>query len=228
MRSLREYKGYTIEKITNRDWFVWTPDGDAVYDDGDRVPMTLKSAKAVVDRDIENKEASKGYAQKILDNVNAAIKELEAAKKMRYNEFWDEYHHIGSRITEYGWSPSRRMFNIGAVCDELSIFDWWNDSLSMSQLKAMRSFLKTAIKLGFAGYVCFKVGAAGCSHGMWAHKNESTDGYSPDGDVLFHSFRSGDNYWDMSIDGEWLHDKYATEEDRCPDFTLDQIKAELA
>ena len=114
------------------------------------------------------------------------------------------------------------------IYSALSIFDWWNEKLSLSQLKQMKNFLNTAIKLGFTGYVCFKVGAAGCSHGMWAHKEETTDGYSPDGDVLFHSFRSGDNYWDMQLDGEWMHEKYATEEDRCPDFTLKQIKAELA
>ena len=93
----------------------------------------------------------------------------------------------------------KKVFKISAVFDELSIFDWWNDTLSINQLKQMRTFLQQAIKLGFTGYVCFKVGASGCSHGMWAHKSESTDGYSPDGDCLFHSFRSGDNYFDMHL-----------------------------
>lgn len=164
-------------------------------------------------------------AQEILDNVNKAIAELDAAKKMSYNEFWSA---PSQRIKEYGYSASRRMFNISEVCDELSIFDWWKDTLSMSQLNEMKNFLTTAIKLGFTGYVCFKVGAAGCSHGMWAHKEGSITGYSPDGDVLFHSFRSSDNYWDMKINDEWLHEKYRTDEDPCPDFTLRQIKAELA
>ena len=62
--------------------------------------------------------------------------------------------------------------------EELSIFDWWNTYLSVSQAKQMRSFLKEAIKLGYTGYVCFRVGASGCSHGMWAAKEETTDGYN--------------------------------------------------
>ena len=61
-----------------------------------------------------------------------------------------------------------RRFRIYSVCNELSIFDWWNEYLSVSQLKQMRKFLETAITMGYAGYVCFKVGAAGCSNGMWA------------------------------------------------------------
>lgn len=72
--------------------------------------------------------------------------------------------------------------------------------------------------------MCFKVGAAYCSHGMWAHKEESADGYSPDGECLFHSFRSGDNYYDAKLaDGEWMHEKY---EDRY-EFSLKEVKAEL-
>lgn len=112
-------------------------------------------------------------------------------------------------------------FRISAVCEELSIFDWWNDYLSLSQLKQMQKFLKTACELGYNGYVCFKVGAAGCSHGMWAHKEETKDGYSPDGECLFHSFRSGDNYWDCKLaDGRWMHDIH---EDRF-EFTLKEVK----
>ena len=91
----------------------------------------------------------------------------------------------------------------------------------------MKKFLETSILLGFDGYACFKVGAKYCSHGMWSHKEKSTDGYSPDGDCLFHSFRCGDNYWDAELNGEWLHRKYATKEDSCPELTLKQIKKEL-
>lgn len=153
-------------------------------------------------------------ASQVLVAVDNAIEELA-------NEMPDY-----ERIVWKGYS-GKKVFKMSAVCDELSIFDWWNDTLSISQLKQMRTFLQQAIKLGFTGYVCFKVGASGCSHGMWAHKTESTDGYSPDGDCLFHSFRSGDNYFDMQLNGVWMHDKYATEENPCPDFTLKQIKEEL-
>lgn len=155
-------------------------------------------------------------ATQVLENINNCIKELEDNRSLYYKQPRQMY---GRGYT--------KVFRISKVCEELSIFDWWNETLSMSQLKQMRHFVETAIKLGFTGYVCFKVGAAGCSHGMWAYKNESTTGYSPDGDVLFHSFRSGDNYYDAKINGQWMHDKYATEENRCPDFTLKQIKEEL-
>lgn len=166
---------------------------------------------------------SKGMnAAMVLKNINKAIAELEAQGTIGAKRDYNRFKHIGYDYTK-GF-----LFRIDSVYEELSIFDWWNDTLSMSQLKQMKKFVETAISLGFTGYVCFKVGAKGCSHGMWAHKNESTDGYSPDGDTLFHSFRSGDNYYDMELDGVWMHDKYATEDNDCPDFNLKQIKAELA
>ena len=116
-----------------------------------------------------------------------------------------------------------RRWRIYSVCNELSIFDWWNEYLSVSQLKQMRKFLETAIKMGYTGYVCFKVGAAGCSNGMWAHKQESEDGYSPDGERLYHSFVSGANDWDVKLaDGTWLHDR----DGRC-NHSLKEVKAAL-
>lgn len=100
-----------------------------------------------------------------------------------------------------------KSWRIDDVCNELGIFDWWVDNLSRTKLKEMRSFLNTAISLGYDGYVCFKVGAKYCSHGMWAYKKESTDGYSPDGGCLFHSFRTGDNFWSICWDdGKWCLD----------------------
>lgn len=97
-----------------------------------------------------------------------------------------------------------RSYRIIDVYDELSIFDWWNERLSKSQLMDMRKFLKEAIKLGYTGYVCFKVGATGCANGMWAHKAESTDGYSPKGECLYKSFTPAYNYWSVkSADGKW-------------------------
>ena len=111
------------------------------------------------------------------------------------------------------------------VCEDLSIFDWWNDYLSISQLKQMQKFLKVAEELGYNGYVCFKVGAAGCSHGMWAHKEESVDGYSPDGECLYHSFRSGDNYYDCKLpSGEWMHQQSGGNKF---EFTLKEVKEAL-
>lgn len=96
-------------------------------------------------------------------------------------------------------------YKIADVCDELSIFDWWNDYLSKSQLADMRRFLKEAIKLGYTGYVCFKVGATGCANGMWAHKEETTTGYSPDGECLYKSFTPAYNYWSVkTASGEWV------------------------
>lgn len=144
-------------------------------------------------------------AKEVLANVVAMIAEGEA------------YNAENKR-----WRQKIR-WKIYDVCDRLSIFDWWNEYLSVSQLKQMRKFLETAITMGYTGYVCFKVGAAGCSHGMWAHKQESEDGYSPDGECLHHSFRSGDNYWDVQLpNGKWLGDI-----DGKVEHTLKEVKAAL-
>lgn len=91
-------------------------------------------------------------------------------------------------------------FRMDDVYDELSIFDWWTDELGISRLEDMRKFLREAIKLGYTGYVCFKVGMSGCANGMWAHKKESTDGYSPDGPTLYKSFTPDYEYWSVMDD----------------------------
>ena len=94
------------------------------------------------------------------------------------------------------------------VYESLSIFDWWPEILSLSRMKDMRTFLRTAKALGFDGYVCFKVGSEGCASGMWAYKAESEDGYSPKGcEFMYRSFQSKNNYWDViSADYEHLTD----------------------
>ena len=85
---------------------------------------------------------------------------------------------------------------IKKVYDELSIFDWWNEYLSLTQLQDMQKFLREAIKLGYTGYVCFKVGATGCAKGMWANTEPTTTGYSPNGCAfLYKSFTPAYNYW---------------------------------
>lgn len=93
-----------------------------------------------------------------------------------------------------------------SVCNELSIFDWWTDYLSKSKLQEMRQFLSEAIKLGYTGYVCFKVGAKGCANGMWAHTADCTpEGYSPSGcPTLYRSFTPSYRYWNVTDkDGNW-------------------------
>ena len=98
---------------------------------------------------------------------------------------------------------------IRLIYDELSIFDWWPENLTVSHLKQMRSFLKEAIKLGYNGYVCFKVGASGCANGMWAYKEDGKPDekgyvYSPDGDAIYRSFSPDYTYWSYYKDGKWL------------------------
>ena len=94
------------------------------------------------------------------------------------------------------------------VYDDLSIFDWWPERLTLTHMKQMRTFLREAIKLGYTGYVCFKVGASGCANGMWAHKEEGKvegkDVYSPDGDALYRSFTPDYTYWAFEKDGKWF------------------------
>ena len=116
--------------------------------------------------------------------------------------------NVEELIAKMEESPYRHGHKVDmwSVCESLGIFDWWRNELSLSQLKQMRSFLKTTIKLGFDGYACFKVGAAECAHGMWANKEKSTTGFSPDGACIFHSFRSGDNYWGYcDSNNNWRH-----------------------
>lgn len=99
-------------------------------------------------------------------------------------------------------------YKIREVCKELSIFDWFKANLFVSNLEEMRAFLREAIKLGFTGYCCFKVGATGCANGMWAYTVESENGYSPNtGDILYRSFTPDEIYWSAEIGGKWLdHD----------------------
>ena len=123
------------------------------------------------------------------------------------NKMIEEY----SDEAEKSWSGKTKGYLMDKIYDRLSIFDWWVSHLSLSKLKDMKKFLEVAIKLGFKGYVCFKVGATGCSNGMWAHKAESTDGYSPKGDCIYKSFTPAYNYWQIQKDDVWLpgdDDKY--------------------
>ena len=107
---------------------------------------------------------------------------------------------------EAGWSiPIMRCY------DRFSIFDWWPERLTVAHMKQMRTFLNEAIKLGYTGYVCFKVGASGCANGMWAYKKESTDGYSPKGVAIYRSFTPDYTYYGFCDDEEvWYpaSDKY--------------------
>ena len=133
-------------------------------------------------------------ASEILNNVNKCLEELEISG-------------YGKRTTYKGTNVC---FLVREVCEELSIFDWWRDELSKSQLLQMKRFLKTAIKLGFDGYVCFQVGAACCSNGMWAYKEEGkvegSSVYSPDGDAIYRSFTPDYTYWSFNKNGKWLPD----------------------
>lgn len=97
-----------------------------------------------------------------------------------------------------------RAYYISDVCHDLSIFDWWHDRLSISQLKQMEGFLKAAIRMGYDGYACFKVGAEGCASGMWAYKVMSLDGRSPDdAEFIYRSFQARHNYWEhYTADGQ--------------------------
>lgn len=139
------------------------------------------------------KDYTKYNADNVLKKVNYYIDLLE---KKKYKQLYDIAHFPYNKIL------------IRKVCDDLSIFDWWKETLSVSNLKDMRKFLKEAIKLGFTGNVCFKVGVSGCANGMWAHVEESKDGYSPDCDFLYKSFTPEYNCWDFSINGKLATKEY--------------------
>lgn len=169
---------------------------------------------------------TKSYASKnaaaVLEQVKAHLQELDEKNSKGWVQGeYNRYTHRGYD-THKGWA-----FRMDSVYEALSIFDWWNETLSTFQLKQMQKFIEQAIKLGFTGYVCFKVGAAGCANGMWAYTEETTDGYSPEeGDTLYHSFVSGENYWDVEINGEWLHEKMLHPHQNYR-FTLAQVKEAL-
>lgn len=97
-----------------------------------------------------------------------------------------------------------RRVSVEDTFETLSIFDWWKDHLTLSDLVDMKTFLRTAIDNGFTGYVCFKVGITGCSNGMLAYKEQSQDGYAPDGDVMYRSFTPAYTSWSVKVDGKWI------------------------
>lgn len=141
-------------------------------------------------------------AKPVLEVVENYLRELEEEK---------ERYHCYMKL------------NIRKHWRELSIFDWWKDGLSISDLKNMHDFLTTAIEMGFTGYVCFKVGASGCANGMWCHKDVSTDGYSPDGDFVYRSFTPDYVEWDACINDEILFAHKTEKKTR----TLRNLKKEL-
>ena len=153
-------------------------------------------------------------AEVILQNIENAIAELESIQGSALNPNHDRYFRTS-------WKNDKYAFKINAVYKELSIFDWWGKTLSLSQLKQMKNFVKSAIKLGFTGYTTFKVGEKGCSHGMWVAKEESEDGYNPDCDTLFHSFRNDTNYYDVELNGKWMSKLFDKKYD---ELKLDDIK----
>ena len=91
MRDFREYRGYTIEKMTNRDWFVMTPDAQAVFTPAGRVPLTLKEAKATVDRDIRVKEFAAGMYEELrveISECGLEHDEIVEAVRMKHGSEW--------------------------------------------------------------------------------------------------------------------------------------------
>lgn len=138
----------------------------------------------------------KNNVREILENVQNCINELEELKRNR------SYDYDYKRVERTGWDRLSYQFKTRAVYEELSIFDWWTDKITISRLKDMEKFLKVALDLGYEGYCCFKVGVSGCANGMWAHKEETTDGFSPDGAFLYKSFTPVYNYWDEYVGEE--------------------------
>lgn len=139
-------------------------------------------------------------AKNVLANVEKHIDWLEHPEKSEV-EISGYIRLQDGSLVESPYHGKRHYFDMRDVCEDLSIFDWWNDKLSMSQLKDMRKFLREAIKLGYTGYACFKVGATGCANGMWVNKKESTNGYSPDGACIYKSFTPDYECWSVSPDG---------------------------
>lgn len=137
---------------------------------------------------------------------------------MENNKYRCNAQDVLDRVEEFLDRPqSRFCISDPNVYKPLSIFDWWPDYLNKSKLLEMRQFLKEAIKLGYTGYVCFKVGATGCANGMWAYTLDCRpDGYAPDGcPALYRSFTPAYRYWDVTDkEGHWGWEAQYEIEDR--------------
>lgn len=107
------------------------------------------------------------------------------------------------------------------VRGELGIIDWWKATLTTKQLKAMKSFLAQAVKMGFDGHACFIVGVKGCTSGMWAYRNDI-----PCGDFIYRTFQSGKNHYNAVIDGEYVTSKNGIEYDEIN--TVAKLRAAMA
>lgn len=80
----------------------------------------------------------------------------------------------------------------------LNIVDWYVSQMSQAHFRAMKSFCRTAMKMGYDGKVEFVVGAKGTSSGMWAYKQDGSED-----NVLYRSFTPSDNYWRVCVNGKW-------------------------
>lgn len=88
MRDIREYRGYTIEKITAKDWGVKDRTGRFVYTSENRIPRTLKEAKATVDADIRRTEFVESmFAELCVDISDSELEmdEIIYAVENKYN-----------------------------------------------------------------------------------------------------------------------------------------------
>ena len=100
---MKEYKGYTIEQITRRDWMVKDGNGETVRTEDDRpTTRTLKEAKEMIDRITEEngmnnlKEAFKAFeeAEEKHNKIDEAYEadpeneEIEKAWDEAYEEWW--------------------------------------------------------------------------------------------------------------------------------------------
>lgn len=123
-------------------------------------------------------ESSRDYSNTVPANVIAKIDELLSLEGTKYGVPCD------------------------VASDTLSVFDWFKDRLTVSDLRKMKTFLKQAVSLGFDKYCCFKVGTSGCANGMWAMDVPTTNGYSPDGGkTLYHSFTPDYSYYTVDLGG---------------------------
>ena len=123
-----------------------------------------------------------------LQTVNHLIEGLQDETKLTAKEK-DIYGYTKE------WYGSKKWYDRWKVDEYIAIERSDRNRVTKTMLNDMKKFLEKAQKMGFRGKVSFK---DGYRHGMWASTRDfSTEEERKGQIVLYHSFETGSNYWQL-------------------------------